>query len=116
MMLQRHGRLIIIGILSVVDIAEDEIPEGRCCQNLAAAFFDHEPEILAFTRDLRIPFDNNRPGTRSRGRTVAPTPQRTYSRRWRAGEAGRRCGAADPLEARWTPLPEPEQVDRQRCG
>jgi len=36
MMFQRYGRLIIIGILSVVDIAEDQIPEGRCCFGLHA--------------------------------------------------------------------------------
>ncbi len=31
----------------------------RSAQNLAAAFFDLQNEILAFTRDLQIPFDNN---------------------------------------------------------
>ena len=31
----------------------------RSAQNLATAFFDYEPEILAFTRNLKVPFDNN---------------------------------------------------------
>ena len=31
----------------------------RAATNLACAFFDYEPEILAFTRNLAVPFDNN---------------------------------------------------------
>ena len=31
----------------------------RSAQNLAAAFFEHQTEILAFTRNLEVPFDNN---------------------------------------------------------
>jgi transposase len=36
-------------------------PKGprRDSANLACAFFDHHDEILAFTRDLAVPFDNN---------------------------------------------------------
>ena len=35
------------------------IDPGCSAQNLAAAFFDYEPEILAFTRNLEVSFDNN---------------------------------------------------------
>jgi transposase len=31
----------------------------RAVSNLACALFDYQPEILAFTRDFAIPFDNN---------------------------------------------------------
>lgn len=31
----------------------------RAATNLACALFDHQPEVLAFTRNLAIPFDNN---------------------------------------------------------
>ena len=31
----------------------------RNAQNLAAAFFDYQSKILAFTANLDIPFDNN---------------------------------------------------------
>ena len=31
----------------------------RAATNLACAMFDYQPEILAFARDLNIPFDNN---------------------------------------------------------
>lgn len=31
----------------------------KAATNLACAFYDYEPEILAFTRNLAVPFDNN---------------------------------------------------------
>lgn len=47
-------------LTAAVELGEEGLNKAqRHAQNLAGAFFDYEPEILAFTRDLRIPFDNN---------------------------------------------------------
>jgi transposase len=59
--IDRHYHAIVSDALAAaVDLGDDGLNQAqRHAQNLAGAFFDYEPEILAFTRNLRIPFDNN---------------------------------------------------------
>jgi transposase len=55
-----YHRVLTQALGAVCDLGEDGLNQAeRHARNLAAAFFDYEPEILAFTRDLRVPFDNN---------------------------------------------------------
>jgi transposase len=55
-----YHRVLTQALAAACGLGEEGLNQAqRHAQNLAAAFFDHEPEILAFTRNLQVPFDNN---------------------------------------------------------
>ncbi len=56
----RYHQALTQALTDASGLGDDGLDKAqRHAQNLAGAFFDYEDEILAFTRDLAVPFDNN---------------------------------------------------------